>query len=185
MKWRVIQNTQEKARSYCKNAVAPFFVVTHPVKNPVNEIFHVMDQEVLNNFNNRRSSGGGKNVEIATYRIRNFLWIQVPEELDQHVADIIRKKCEIILLDQKIKSIVFDFSKTVFMDSSGVGMVMGRYRQVTPTGGRVYAYQPSGRVLRILKISGLMRIVQVCRNKDEMELVIENHPTALEGRKKK
>jgi stage II sporulation protein AA (anti-sigma F factor antagonist) len=152
------------------------------VKNPVNEIFSC---NVSGNSLTGDHQEEGKNMEIATYRIRNFLWIQVPEELDQHVADIIRKKCEIILLDQKIKSIVFDFSKTVFMDSSGVGMVMGRYRQVTPAGGRVYAYQPSGRVLRILKISGLMRIVQVCRNKEEMELVIENHPTALEGRKKK
>jgi stage II sporulation protein AA (anti-sigma F factor antagonist) len=112
------------------------------------------------------------------------LWIQVPEELDQHVADIIRKKCEIILLDQKIKSVVFDFSKTVFMDSSGVGMVMGRYRQVTPAGGKIYAYQPCNRVLRILKISGLMRIVQICRNREEMELVIENGPKTVEGRKK-
>jgi stage II sporulation protein AA (anti-sigma F factor antagonist) len=179
---RDTEHTGESKELLQKCSSSFFWVVMHPVKNPVNEIFSC---NVSGNSITGDHQEEGKNMEIATYRIRNFLWIQVPEELDQHVADIIRKKCEIILLDQKIKSIVFDFSKTVFMDSSGVGMVMGRYRQVTPAGGRVYAYQPSGRVLRILKISGLMRIVQVCRNKEEMELVIENHPTALEGRKKK
>ena len=52
-------------------------------------------------------------MEIMTYLIKNLLWIYIPEELDHHVADIIRRKCEIILMDQKRKHVVFDFSKTV------------------------------------------------------------------------
>ena len=112
-------------------------------------------------------------MEILTYQFQNFLWIQVPEELDQHVADIIRKKCEIIFLDNKRKHVVFDFSKTLFMDSGGVGMIMGRYRQVKPMGGQIYIYKPGRRIMRILEISGLMRIVRICDSMDQMETVME------------
>ncbi|MDO4554243.1 MAG: STAS domain-containing protein [Lachnospiraceae bacterium] len=112
-------------------------------------------------------------MEVLTYQFQNFLWIQVPEELDQHASDIIRKKCEIIFLDNKRKHVVFDFSKTIFMDSGGVGMIMGRYRQIKPRGGQVYIYRPGKRILRILEISGLMRIVNICENMEQMEVVME------------
>lgn len=112
-------------------------------------------------------------MEILTYQIQDFLWIQIPEELDQHVADIIRKKCEIILMDHKRKNVVFDFSQTLFMDSGGVGMIMGRYRQIRPMGGQIYAYRPGKRIMRILEISGLVRIVQVVEDKKQMESLME------------
>lgn len=112
-------------------------------------------------------------MDILMYQFQNFLWIQVPEELDQHVADIIRKKCEIILLDNKRKHVVFDFSKTMFMDSGGVGMIIGRYRQVKAKGGKIYVYKPRKRIMRILEISGLMRIVHICENMDQMESIME------------
>lgn len=108
-------------------------------------------------------------MEIMTYQYKNYLWIEIPEELDQHVADIIRGKCEILLMDSKFKHIVFDFSKTQFMDSAGVGMIMGRYRQIHMRGGIVYAYHPGKRILRLLEISGLMRLVEICDFEREPE----------------
>lgn len=108
-------------------------------------------------------------MEIMTYQYKNYLWIEIPEELDQHVADIIRGKCEILLMDSKFKHIVFDFSKTQFMDSAGVGMIMGRYRQIHMRGGTVYAYRPGKRILRLLEISGLMRLVEICDFERESE----------------
>ena len=109
-------------------------------------------------------------MEIVTYQYKNYLWIQIPEELDQHVADIIRKKCEIILLDQKFKHVVFDFSKTHFMDSAGVGMIMGRYRQIHVRGGKLFAYNPGKRILRLLEISGLMRLLRICETLEQVEM---------------
>lgn len=114
-------------------------------------------------------------MEIFTYQIKNMLWIRVPEELDQCVADIIRRKCEIILMDQKRKHIVFDFTNTMFMDSAGIGMLFGRYKQIHVRGGQVFIYRPSKRVLHLMQIAGLMRFVNVCENEDQIE-------TRLEGR---
>lgn len=112
-------------------------------------------------------------MEIMTYQIKNLLWIYIPEELDQHVADIIRRKCEIILMDQKRKHVVFDFSKTVFMDSAGIGMIMGRYRQIHMRGGKVFAFKPGKRILRLMEISGLMRMVCICETMAQIDARLE------------
>ncbi len=111
-------------------------------------------------------------MEIMTYQIKNMLWIGVPEELDQYAADIIRRKCEIILMDQKRKHIVFDFSRTLFMDSAGIGMLLGRYRQLHVRGGLIFVYRPGKRILRIMELSGLMRFVNICENEEQIESII-------------
>ena len=56
------------------------------------------------------------------------LRIILPQELDQPMADLIRKGTEMIAGRTYIRTIVFDFSETEFMDSSGIGLLMGRYR---------------------------------------------------------
>ena len=56
---------------------------------------------------------------------------------------------------------VFDFENTRFMDSSGIGIIMGRYRKISCFGGRVYAIHADRQIQRILKVSGLNKIVEV------------------------
>ena len=115
-------------------------------------------------------------MNIVTYQYKNYLWIQIPEELDHHMADIIRRKCEIILMDQKRKHVVFDFSRTLFMDSAGIGMLLGRYRQLYVRGGLLFVYRPGKRILRIMELSGLMRFVNICESEEQIEnRIFENH----------
>lgn len=113
-------------------------------------------------------------MEIVTYQIENMLWIQVPEELDQYTADIIRRKCEIIFMDHKRKHVVFDFSGTTFMDSSGIGMLFGRFRQLHARGGKLFIYRPGKRILYLMKISGLIRYVIVCETMTQIEKRLED-----------
>ena len=114
-------------------------------------------------------------MQIMTYQIKNMLWIRVPEELDQYAADIIRRKCEIILMDQKRKHVVFDFSQTAFMDSAGIGMLLGRYRQQHARGGLIFVYRPARRILRLLEISGMMRFINICENEAQIEARVEEN----------
>lgn len=58
-----------------------------------------------------------------------------------------------------VRDIVFDFSRVAFMDSSGVGMIIGRYKQVRKRGGRVYARGVSDGVARVFEVAGLSKIV--------------------------
>ena len=72
-------------------------------------------------------------------RRENCLMVYVPEELDHHFAQQITKVVDEELEKGEISQLVFDFSKTTFMDSSGIGMLMGRYRIVRYSGGKVTA----------------------------------------------
>ena len=91
----------------------------------------------------------------------NILTIYAPEELDHHCAERIRVESDRILAGQNIKQIVFDFRKTVFMDSSGIGVIMGRYRSIGLTGGRVKAVNVGEQVEKILKISGIHKVITI------------------------
>lgn len=104
----------------------------------------------------------------AEYQVEeNSLRIYVPKELDHHVADKIRRESEAMLAEREIKKIVFDFSDTTFMDSSGIGMVLGRVKKLRPMGGTVEAWEVSDSVYRILCMSGLEGIVLIKRKRKE------------------
>ena len=61
------------------------------------------------------------------------------------------------------REVVFDFSGTTFCDSSGIGMLMGRYKIMQALGGSVRAVKVQDRVERILLLSGVMRVIPVER----------------------
>lgn len=62
-------------------------------------------------------------------------------------------------LKTKAQNIVFDFSKLHFMDSSGIGLIMGRYKLLAPVGGKVLLAGVSPQLDRLISISGIYKIV--------------------------
>ena len=94
------------------------------------------------------------------YEVRgDNLFIYLPEELDHHNAKIITEQSDWYIISSQIKNIVFNFSNTNFMDSSGVGVIMGRYKLIKPRGGNVTVTNINKTIDRILTISGLYKIV--------------------------
>ena len=91
----------------------------------------------------------------------NCLMIKMPKEVDHFKAEQIRQDADKYLQDTKVEHIVFDFSSTEFMDSSGIGVIAGRYQKVACFGGRVVAIHVSNRVKRILCMSGLQNLVEI------------------------
>ena len=87
--------------------------------------------------------------------------IVVPTELDHHIAEQIRQESERILHVKNIHKIIFDFEKTGFMDSSGIGMIMGRYKEIRYTGGKVLAIRVNERIRRILTLSGVYKYIEI------------------------
>lgn len=104
-----------------------------------------------------------KNAEmLGRQRIEGkTLWIQVPKELDHHSAEQICQEADRLVRENDIEEVVFDFSDTVFCDSSGIGMLMGRYKMMRALGGTVRAVRVKERVGRILMLSGIMKIIPV------------------------
>lgn len=93
--------------------------------------------------------------------IDNCLMIRLPEEVDHHRAGYICENADRLLVRDEVCNVVFDFENTRFMDSSGIGIIMGRYRKISCFGGRVYAIHADRQIQRILTVSGLNKIVEV------------------------
>ncbi len=102
---------------------------------------------------------GRKGEEFAV--IDNYLCIRMPKEVDHHGAAGIRECADRLILDDKVKNIVFDFEDTTFMDSSGLGIIIGRYRKISCFGGKVYAINTSDRIGRLLKASGMSSVIEI------------------------
>ena len=65
--------------------------------------------------------------------------IHLPAELDHHSAEQIRAEADRLIRTRNIRSLMFDFAGTSFMDSSGIGMIIGRYKMMRFMGGNVVA----------------------------------------------
>lgn len=87
-------------------------------------------------------------------------------ELDHHSAEEIRKEIDKVYFEKRLKSIVLDLKNLNFMDSSGIGLIMGRYKNVLDNDGKLYIINVSSRVEKILKMSGILKIVQMYNDLD-------------------
>ena len=86
--------------------------------------------------------------------------IHLGEDLDHHNAVYIREMADGFMEKYPIERIIFDFSGVEFMDSSGIGVIMGRYKQMSYVGGTVYVYGIGKNVDRIFQMSGLYKLVK-------------------------
>jgi len=91
----------------------------------------------------------------------NCLRIIMPEEMDHHSAKSIREGADEYLLTGKARHVIFDFTKTRFMDSSGIGVIAGRYKKVSCFGGKVTAVNANPRIKRIIMLSGLKDMIEI------------------------
>lgn len=95
------------------------------------------------------------------YQIKgNTLRIVVPQELDHHVASQIQEETDLLANTYYIRNIVFDFKRTEFMDSSGIGVILGRYKNIKFSGGKVTAENLNERMQKIFVMSGLEHLIQ-------------------------
>ena len=98
-------------------------------------------------------------MEIKLEKIGNTLKVLLGQEVDHHVATQVKEQIGNQIQCGKTKHIIFDFSHTTFMDSSGIGMIMGRYQEVNRLGGKIYVTGIGNEINRILELSGLYKIV--------------------------
>lgn len=86
--------------------------------------------------------------------------IRLMEDLDHHNAVYIREMADSFLEKYPIHRIIFDFSGVEFMDSSGIGVIMGRYKQMSYVNGEVCVCGIGKNVDRIFRMSGLYKLVK-------------------------
>ncbi|MCI8453762.1 MAG: anti-sigma factor antagonist [Lachnospiraceae bacterium] len=92
------------------------------------------------------------------------LIIRLPKELDHHNCRNLRYETDLLMAENYINRIVFDFSRTRFMDSSGVGVLLNRYKQMKAGGGRTAYFGAGPQVQRVLKIAGIPALMEQYEN---------------------
>lgn len=93
--------------------------------------------------------------------IDNYLCVKLPEEVDHHKSAYISENADKYILREQVNNVVFDFEDTRFMDSSGIGIIMGRYKKIACFGGKVFAIHADRQIKRILHMSGLHKIIEI------------------------
>jgi len=93
--------------------------------------------------------------------IQSCLMIRMPKEVDHHHAVRLKNTADKYIEGKDLSHVIFDFEQTEFMDSSGIGVIMGRYKKITTLGGKVMAIHVNDRVRRIFRISGLHKIIKI------------------------
>ena len=91
---------------------------------------------------------------------QNCLVVYVTDDLDHHAVLQLREYSDRLIEAGNIRHIIFDFTDVGFMDSSGIGLIMGRYKKVMFLGGRAAVTNVGDVVNRIFTLSGLYQIIE-------------------------
>lgn len=107
-------------------------------------------------------------MEIRWNDADRLLSIGLKEEIDHHIAEKVRRKVDYEIQRCIPKKVVFDFSCVNFMDSAGIGMIIGRYKLSTMYGATLEIINVCSQVHRILDMSGVSKLVNIYSIEEEL-----------------
>ncbi len=106
-------------------------------------------------------------MELFFKRKGKTILILVSGEIDHHTSTTLRLQTENALSQIGGKNIIFDFSQVTFMDSSGIGMLIGRYKQLQALNGRIAIACANEKIGEIIRLAGLKDILPVFSTTEE------------------
>ena len=98
-------------------------------------------------------------MEIKNRIYENTLYVILSGELDEHSAYKTRINLDEIFSKPNFNQVIIDLSELDFMDSTGIGMLIGRYKKMKVINKKMYVCNPSKHVDRIFKMTGLYEIM--------------------------
>ncbi len=91
-------------------------------------------------------------------------------ELDHHSAAVIRQAVDFAVEEQLPKTLILDFGAVSFMDSAGIGLVLGRHKLMDAHGGTVTVRNPSVHIRKVMRLSGIDQIAKMETTQERREL---------------
>ena len=89
------------------------------------------------------------------------LLVEITEEIDHHTTEKMRRDLDNDITRYMPRKVIFDFNKVSFMDSAGIGMIIGRYKMVNMLGGTVEMKNVKQSIKKIFEMSGVVRIIPI------------------------
>ncbi len=99
----------------------------------------------------------GVKIETSDGEIKAFL----DGEIDHHCAPSIRNEIDLAVDSFRPENLILDFGEVTFMDSSGIGLVMGRYQVMKNIGGRVSLQNTPVHIKKVMRLAGLDRFASI------------------------
>ena len=94
-------------------------------------------------------------------RRRDTVTVHIAGELDHCSAQPIRRELDGLISDPGVKKLVMDLQDMAFMDSSGIGVILGRYRALSLRGGKVAVKNMNPQVKKVFLLSGMDQVIQI------------------------
>lgn len=101
------------------------------------------------------------NVEIKNYPSARTLVAEICGDIDHHTAKYFRGEIDKAIRSHNPLTLILDYSQVTFMDSSGIGLVMGRYRIMSEMGGEVIVASPPAYIRKVLQLAGMHRLTKI------------------------
>ena len=97
------------------------------------------------------------------------LIFEIEEDIDECCVQKIRRRIDNEIQRYMPKEVIFDFSNASFMDSAGIGLIIGRYKLINMIGGELKIANVNTQIQKIFEMSGLLRLIPV-EQKDKKEV---------------
>lgn len=90
-----------------------------------------------------------------------LLMLEITEEIDHHTTEKIRRKADNEITRYMPRKVIFDFNCVTFMDSAGIGMLIGRYKMIKMLGGILEMTNVKPSIKKIFEMSGVLKIIPI------------------------
>lgn len=95
------------------------------------------------------------------------LTLKLTEEIDENTTEKIRRKIDNEITRFLPRKVVFNFSNVTFMDSAGIGMLLGRYKVIKMLGGTLEIVNVNRQIKKLFEMSGILKIIPITDNLEE------------------
>lgn len=106
-------------------------------------------------------------MDITVIPKQKMVVMRMSGEIDHHTSKGMRDALETELKRSGAVNIALDLGNVTFMDSSGIGVIIGRYKTVSALGGKIIIYNASDQIQRLLRMSGMQKIAVICATLQE------------------
>ena len=101
-----------------------------------------------------------------------LLNLEIYEEIDHHRAEILRRNADYEIQRRNPKRVILDFNNVYFMDSAGIGMVIGRYKTASMIGAKIEMKNVKPNIRKIFDMTGVLKIIPIVEEEHKNEKTV-------------
>ena len=123
-----------------------------------------MEENIYLYYKKRKK--GNKTMECLYVPAQKMLTLKLNDEIDESKTDKLRRKIDNEITRFLPRKVIFDFSYVSFMDSAGIGMLIGRYKVIKMLGGTLEVKNCNKQVYKVFELSGILKIIPIIEDEE-------------------